>query len=315
MTTKAIGSEIINLGAVELLQGAADPSAGAGVAAPIGSTYYRTTGQQWIKTGAGNTAWSLLGSGGGGVGFQGPWAAGTYQPGAIVTDSNLTLGTTVATSVVPVVTTTLPAVSDATSWQYNGSASPVLAPPPPYGQLISAPSQSSSIISKAPVALGRYIELDCSISASAIGGNPVADAYYIGFLDSALPDTTLPLYLQPGFFGILFWLYTGGGSPQYVVPLVNGSSASSTIVNCSTSTVGPGSYIVYKITLNIFDGLCLLSLVQDGNVIFRQYLSAIPSFASARIAFGGLSGGFGSDQRVWDVVSVTGPNAPWQRLP
>jgi hypothetical protein len=43
-----------------LISGTADPSAGGGVAAPIGSLYTRTgvgTGQLWIKTAAGNTAW------------------------------------------------------------------------------------------------------------------------------------------------------------------------------------------------------------------------------------------------------------------
>ena len=43
--------------------GSADPSAGAGVAAPEGSMYMRTTaaaGQVWIKTGAADTAWTRL---------------------------------------------------------------------------------------------------------------------------------------------------------------------------------------------------------------------------------------------------------------
>jgi len=49
------------LGTVDLLTGAADPSAGGGVVAAIGSGYFRTTGELWIKTGAGNTAWTKLG--------------------------------------------------------------------------------------------------------------------------------------------------------------------------------------------------------------------------------------------------------------
>lgn len=43
-----------------IVSGTVDPTAGGGVVAPIGSLYTRTgvgTGQLWIKTAAGNTAW------------------------------------------------------------------------------------------------------------------------------------------------------------------------------------------------------------------------------------------------------------------
>jgi hypothetical protein len=40
------------------LAGSVDPTAGAGVAAPIGSTYARTDGTVWQKYGAGATAWN-----------------------------------------------------------------------------------------------------------------------------------------------------------------------------------------------------------------------------------------------------------------
>lgn len=56
--SKALAAEAIVLGTVDLLSGAVDPTAGAGVAAPIGSLYLRTNGVPYIKTGAGNTAWS-----------------------------------------------------------------------------------------------------------------------------------------------------------------------------------------------------------------------------------------------------------------
>ena len=46
---------------IEILQGTADPSAGAGVPAVAGSFYLRTTGQSWLKTGAADTAWTLIG--------------------------------------------------------------------------------------------------------------------------------------------------------------------------------------------------------------------------------------------------------------
>ena len=46
----------------EIRQGIADPSAGAGIAAPRGSLYQRNaaTGELWLKTGAANTAWSKV---------------------------------------------------------------------------------------------------------------------------------------------------------------------------------------------------------------------------------------------------------------
>jgi hypothetical protein len=46
-----------------ILVGTADPSAGAGVAANIGSQYTRDnagTGELWFKTGAADTDWSQI---------------------------------------------------------------------------------------------------------------------------------------------------------------------------------------------------------------------------------------------------------------
>jgi hypothetical protein len=55
---------------VRALIGTEDPSAGAGVAAPVGSSYCLSapdgTAGEWLKTGAGDTAWSELAAGGGG---------------------------------------------------------------------------------------------------------------------------------------------------------------------------------------------------------------------------------------------------------
>lgn len=58
--SKPLATEILVLNGVDLLAGAANPSAGAGVVAPIGSLYLRTDGTLWIKTGATNTAWTSL---------------------------------------------------------------------------------------------------------------------------------------------------------------------------------------------------------------------------------------------------------------
>ena len=62
----------INFGAagVQAKTGAADPSAGAGVAAPLGSIYLRSSGSLWVKTGAGATAWTSVTAGT--AGAQGP---------------------------------------------------------------------------------------------------------------------------------------------------------------------------------------------------------------------------------------------------
>lgn len=59
----SFAAEVYVLGLVELRTGAADPTAGGGVAAPIGSLYLRTNGTVWIKTGAAAIAWSLISSG------------------------------------------------------------------------------------------------------------------------------------------------------------------------------------------------------------------------------------------------------------
>lgn len=59
--SKTLASNIIRLNLVDLLQQAADPSAGAGVASAIGSFYLRSgIGQAWLKTAAADTAWSKL---------------------------------------------------------------------------------------------------------------------------------------------------------------------------------------------------------------------------------------------------------------
>lgn len=59
--TKTFAAQQIRLNLVDLMQGAADPSSGGGVAGAIGSFYLRSgTGQAWLKTGAGNAAWSRL---------------------------------------------------------------------------------------------------------------------------------------------------------------------------------------------------------------------------------------------------------------
>jgi hypothetical protein len=44
-----------------LKAGVGDPTSGGGVAANVGSLYMRTNGQLWVKTGAGNTAWTQAG--------------------------------------------------------------------------------------------------------------------------------------------------------------------------------------------------------------------------------------------------------------
>jgi hypothetical protein len=56
-------SDVINLGPVEMRSGAADPTAGGGVVAPLGSLYQRTNGTVFVKSGAGATAWTILGTG------------------------------------------------------------------------------------------------------------------------------------------------------------------------------------------------------------------------------------------------------------
>jgi hypothetical protein len=57
---------VMVLGPIEFHSGAVDPTVGGGIVAPIGSEYWRSDATQWIKTGAGNTAWTsntnLIGS-------------------------------------------------------------------------------------------------------------------------------------------------------------------------------------------------------------------------------------------------------------
>ena len=52
----------VGLNQCEIRSGAADPSAGGGVAAPLGSIYLRegATGELWVKTGAAATAWEIV---------------------------------------------------------------------------------------------------------------------------------------------------------------------------------------------------------------------------------------------------------------
>jgi hypothetical protein len=78
-----------------LLAGTADPSAGAGLAAPEGSLYYRFgagAGQTWYKEGAANTAWQQLPRLGGANAFtgdQGSAAVALADAATIATDCSL----------------------------------------------------------------------------------------------------------------------------------------------------------------------------------------------------------------------------------
>lgn len=63
MAAGVFAAEQIKLNLVDLLSTAADPTAGGGVAAAIGSFYLRSgTAGSFLKTGAGNTAWTSLSS-------------------------------------------------------------------------------------------------------------------------------------------------------------------------------------------------------------------------------------------------------------
>lgn len=62
--SKALSVASILLNTISVLSGAADPTAGAGVIAPIGSKYWRSgTAGDYTKTGAGNAAWTLVPAG------------------------------------------------------------------------------------------------------------------------------------------------------------------------------------------------------------------------------------------------------------
>lgn len=67
MSNRFLVNELqLGLSNAVITAGTADPTAGAGVAEPVGSLYLRTnTVEIYLKTGAGNTAWSLLPVGGG----------------------------------------------------------------------------------------------------------------------------------------------------------------------------------------------------------------------------------------------------------
>ncbi len=54
----------------KMISGIVDPSAGAGIAAPEGSVFLRNVagaGQEWLKTGAADTAWTQISTGGAGI--------------------------------------------------------------------------------------------------------------------------------------------------------------------------------------------------------------------------------------------------------
>ena len=79
----------------EIRSGTVDPSAGAGVVAPVGSSYHRTTdGSLWMKTAAGDTAWTALGTGGSALEIEDEAAS----VDAAVTKINFTGGSVTATT-------------------------------------------------------------------------------------------------------------------------------------------------------------------------------------------------------------------------
>lgn len=61
MSVEPVTATKITLNIVDLINQSADPSSGGGLASAIGSLVLRSgTGQMWLKTGAGDTAWSKL---------------------------------------------------------------------------------------------------------------------------------------------------------------------------------------------------------------------------------------------------------------
>lgn len=73
-------SSLPSVGGVVVRRGAADPSAGAGVAAPRPALYVRTgTDQLWLKTGSGNTAWTQIVASGGAASFSSVTATGNIS--------------------------------------------------------------------------------------------------------------------------------------------------------------------------------------------------------------------------------------------
>jgi hypothetical protein len=59
-------TDVVQLDDANVLSGTVDPSAGGGVAAPEGSIFLRSNGSAYVKTGAGDTAWTLVQAGAGG---------------------------------------------------------------------------------------------------------------------------------------------------------------------------------------------------------------------------------------------------------
>ena len=68
-TLNPLGAEF-GFGGVRILNGSADPTAGAGFEAALGSIYQRTNGSTYTKTGSANTAWTVNAAGA--TGPQGP---------------------------------------------------------------------------------------------------------------------------------------------------------------------------------------------------------------------------------------------------
>lgn len=192
-------------------------------------------------------------------------------------------------------------VTDTGAWQYNGDASSQSG----YGSLLTALGQNSTVVLKNSFNLDTYVEINFTISATNAESGNAADAYYAGILDSAQPATTLgsPAFVgQAGFWGVEFNLYPGV-VPQSVLTLVDGSAEGSR-TNLTTQTDSSSTYFSYKLTYTTIAGVCTMALKQGGIDIFTRTISAPPSFSSARLAFGGWSGGVGSNTRVGDAVNV-----------
>lgn len=76
-------SSLPAVGGVVVRRGAADPTAGAGVAAPRPALYVRTgTDALYLKTGSGNTAWTIVPISGGAASFSSVTATGNITSSA-----------------------------------------------------------------------------------------------------------------------------------------------------------------------------------------------------------------------------------------
>jgi len=190
-----------NIDPVVINVGATDPTAGAGVAAPVGSLALGTGGQMWLKTGAAATAWGEQAAGVLSTTTLIPGGNGAGNVGDLATTPVQVVAAPAAGSIIQVISCfwslnfDTAAYDGAATMQLrytNGAGAAILGTAVPAADLIT--SAADALVSSLPAdnvimdaAVAAPVVADASVDPfAAAGDSPLTVQVFYRIIDDAL---------------------------------------------------------------------------------------------------------------------------------